>query len=411
MAMWQDDLQFYTMHFMPYVYLPPDQKNFDSLWVDFSNKYFDPEKGHALYQRYISEMVLADQLGYDGLVVNEHHNTVYSMMPVCTLMAAALIALTKRAKICCFGVPVNLEMPNRLAEAYGMLDVMSGGRLEIALPLGTGMEYWSNSLINPSSARARFRESLEVLLQAWTQEGPTSYDGEFFNYRYLNPWPRPLQKPHPKIAIVGSGSPETVQIAAERGFGYASVFVPIAVQEKTFRTLREQMPKYGHEFTPDKALFNVMAYVAETEQLAEQEFKEHVRYWVEDTTRTTPRYLNPPGYISPEQLRSRAAATASHGGFDWEVLTSQWRIVYGTAEKVANILGQWCASANSSRPVIHHHLGDMPHWKVVKNMTLFAEEVIPRLRSRGSSGGEQQRTSEQTSERTNVQPRVVAGAH
>jgi alkanesulfonate monooxygenase SsuD/methylene tetrahydromethanopterin reductase-like flavin-dependent oxidoreductase (luciferase family) len=379
MAKWQDDLQFYTMHFMPYTALPADHKKYDSLWVDFSNKFFDPEKGHELYQRYMSEMVLADQLGYDGLVVNEHHNTVYSMMPVCTIMAAALIPQTKQAKICCFGVPANLEMPNRLAEAYAMLDVMSGGRLEIAFPLGTGMEYWANS-INPATARARFREALEVLLQAWTKDGPTTFDGEFFNYRYLNPWPRPMQKPHPKIAIVGTGSPETIQIAAERGFAYSSVFVPIAVQEKTFKQLKIDSAKYGHEFTPDKALFNCIVYVAETEELAEKEFKDHVRYYFEDTTRTTPRYLNPPGYISAEQLRLRAAATASHGGFDWDALTQQWRVVYGTAEKVANTLGKWCESADSARPLLHHHIGDMPHWKVVKNMTLFAEEVIPRLR-------------------------------
>jgi len=132
---WQDDLQFYSMHFMPYVPLPPDQEKYDSLWVDFSNKHYDPEKGHELYQRYFRELVLADELGYDGLVVNEHHNTEYSMMPVCTAAAAALIPMTKRAKICVFGVPVNFVMPNRLAEEYAMLDVMSGGRLEIAFPL------------------------------------------------------------------------------------------------------------------------------------------------------------------------------------------------------------------------------------------------------------------------------------
>jgi alkanesulfonate monooxygenase SsuD/methylene tetrahydromethanopterin reductase-like flavin-dependent oxidoreductase (luciferase family) len=191
-----------------------------------------------------------------------------------------------------------------------------------------------------------------------------------------------MQKPHPKIAIVGTGSPETIQIAAERGFAYSSVFVPIAAQEKTFQKLKEEMPKYGHQFTPDKAMFNVIVYVAETEELAEKEFKDHVRFWVEDSTRTTPRYLGPPGYISIEQLKLRAAATASHGGFDWDLLTSQWRVVYGSAEKVANTLGKWCESADSSRPLLHHHIGDMPHWKVVKNMTLFAEEVIPRLRTK-----------------------------
>ena len=192
-------------------------------------------------------------------------------MPVCTAAAAALIPMTKRAKICVFGVPVNFVMPNRLAEEYAMLDVMSGGRLEIAFPLGTGMEYWSNSVVNPASARAKFRESIDIMIQAWTEEGPTTYDGEFYNYRYLNVWPRPYQQPYPRCYIVGTGSPETIAFAAERGWGYASVFVPIKQQVKTFNLMRETMPKHGHEMTPDKAMANTIVYVAETNEIAEKE--------------------------------------------------------------------------------------------------------------------------------------------
>jgi alkanesulfonate monooxygenase SsuD/methylene tetrahydromethanopterin reductase-like flavin-dependent oxidoreductase (luciferase family) len=380
---WQDDLQFYSMHFMPYVHLPPDQEKYDSLWVDFSNKHYDPKKGYELYQRYFREMVLADELGYDGLVVNEHHNTEYSMMPVCTAAAAALISMTRRAKICVFGVPVNFVMPNRLAEEYAMLDVMSGGRLEIAFPLGTGMEYWSNSVVNPASARAKFRESIDIMIQAWTKEGPTTYDGEFYNYRYLNVWPRPYQQPYPRCYIVGTGSPETIAFAAERGWGYASVFVPIRQQVKTFNLLRETMPKHGHEMTPDKAMANTIVYVAETNETAEKEAMEHIKYFFTVAARTTPRYLAPPGYISLDQFRIRAgAATKMHGGFDWDEMTKNWRVAVGTPERVAEKIAGWCDEADSSRVICHHHIGDMPHWKVVKNMTMFAEEVIPRLRPR-----------------------------
>jgi alkanesulfonate monooxygenase SsuD/methylene tetrahydromethanopterin reductase-like flavin-dependent oxidoreductase (luciferase family) len=380
MALWQDDLQFYAMHFMPYASLPADHKKYDSLWVDFPNTNFDPAKGHELYQRYMSEMVLADKLGFDGLVVNEHHNTVYSMMPVCTLMAAALIPQTTQAKICCYGVPVNLEMPHRLAESYAMLDVMSGGRLEIALPLGTGMEYWANS-VNPATARARFLEAIEVMVQAWTVPGPSSYDGEFFNYRYLNTWPQPMQKPHPKLAIVGTGSPETIEIAAQRGWAYNSVFVPIVQQVKTFRALREQYAKHGHADSPDKRMMNAIVYVAETDEQAEREARGHIQYFFEDMARTTPRYLAPPGYISLEQLRIRAAAAKMHGGFDWDAMTQQWRVVCGSPQKVVDKLGAWAEEVESSRIVVNMHLGDMPNWKVVKNMSLFAEQVIPKLRS------------------------------
>jgi len=109
-------LRFSCMHFMPYAHLPENLYDHKSVWVDFSNKHYEPEKGGALYQRYLAELVRADQLGYDAVVVNEHHNTVYSMMATPNLIAAALVPQTKRAKICVWGTPPNLMLPNRLAE-------------------------------------------------------------------------------------------------------------------------------------------------------------------------------------------------------------------------------------------------------------------------------------------------------
>lgn len=73
-------MRFNVMHFMPYAHLPENHKEYKSTWVSFPNKYFDADKGHDLYNRYLQELVLADKLGFDGITVNEHHNTVYSLM-------------------------------------------------------------------------------------------------------------------------------------------------------------------------------------------------------------------------------------------------------------------------------------------------------------------------------------------
>jgi len=381
-----DDLKFYFMHFMPYPYLPADFANHDkwpSAWVDFSNSFYQPERGRELYERYIGEMVLADQLGYDGVVVNEHHNSPYSMMAACPLIAAAMVPQVKRAKICLWGVPINLELPNRLAEEYAILDVMSGGRVEVAIPLGTGMEYWANP-INPATARERMREAIAVMLQAWTADGPTRFSGKYFNYRYLNPWPRPLQKPHPKVYLVGIGSPETIELAAELGLGYSVVFAPIEAQLKTFERLRELSAARGHAVKPSDTPIGVMAYVADTEAEAEREFKPHVGYFFENLLRTSPRFLAPPGYVGLEQFHARASSghDKAHGHFDWNSATQHSRIIAGTPERVAETIAHWADEANSSTIVCHLHLGDMPHWKTVKNLTLFAEQVIPRLRGK-----------------------------
>ncbi len=379
-----EDLKFYFFHFMPYVYLPPDYEDhekYPSMWVDFSNRFYDPRKGNELYRRYIGEMVMAEKLGYDGVVVNEHHNTPYSMMASCTLVAAAIVPQTERVKICAWGVPINLEFPNRLAEEYAILDVMSGGRLEVAVPLGTGMEYWANP-VNPVTARERMREAIEVMIQAWTADGPTTYTGKYFNYRYLNPWPRPLQKPHPKVYMVGVGSPETIDMAAEMGFGYSIVFIPVKAQLQVFAEFREKAAKHGHHLTSDDTPIGVFAYVAESDEQAEREYKEHIAFFFDHLIRTTPRFLAPPGYISTEQFKLRAASGHDklHGHFDWDESVKQMRIVAGTPERVANQIGHWAEEAQASKIICHLHMGNMPRWKTVKNLTLFAEEVIPRLR-------------------------------
>jgi alkanesulfonate monooxygenase SsuD/methylene tetrahydromethanopterin reductase-like flavin-dependent oxidoreductase (luciferase family) len=279
-----DRLQFYLMHFMPYPDVVPGRPQ--GQWVDIPNTHFDPEKGHKLYKKYLDELVLGDELGYDALVVNEHHSTFYSLRPSCSVIAGALIARTRQARICLFGTPITLTYPHRLAEEYAMLDVMSGGRLECAFPLGTGMEYWVNPL-NPTNARERFRESMEVLMQAWTQPGPTRFDGEFYHYKYLNPFPLPYQKPHPKIYIVGSGTEDTVQYAAEKGFGYSQVFTPIAAQLKSFENYRSTAVKHRHTPDEESIIISAIPYVAETEAKAIEEARDHILFYSNNLLRTS----------------------------------------------------------------------------------------------------------------------------
>jgi alkanesulfonate monooxygenase SsuD/methylene tetrahydromethanopterin reductase-like flavin-dependent oxidoreductase (luciferase family) len=369
------------MHFLPYTHLPENHKEFKSLWVDFSNKYYDPKRGHTLYQRYLSELVLADRLGFDAIVVNEHHNTAYSMMAAPNLIASAIIPQTRNAKICVWGTPPNLEYPNRLAEEYAMLDVMSEGRLEVAFPLGTGMEYWANP-INPTTARERHKESIAIILQAWTQDGPTKFFGEFYTYRFLNPWPRPYQKPHPPCYIVGTGSPETVELAAELGFGYSAVFVTKQRALELNRKLRERASSYGRTIRPDQMPLGVITYVAETKQKAMDEGIEHIRYFFEDALRTTPEFLNPPGYISVEQLKIRAAlADKLHGKFDFDAVNEAFFCAVGTPDQVVDQLSQWGETMGTNHFNLMAAVGNMPNWKVVKNLSLIAEEVIPRMRT------------------------------
>ena len=290
---------------------------------DFPNKYYDPKSGYELYQRYLAELLLADKVGFDAVVVNEHHNTSYSMMAAPSLIAAAIIPQIKNAKICVWGTPPNLEYPNRLAEEYAMLDVMSQGRLEVAFPLGTGMEYWANP-INPATARERHRESIDIILQAWTQDGPTTYYGDFYTYRYLNPWPRPYQKPYPPCYIVGTGSPETIELAAKLGFGYSSVFVTKQRALELNQNLRQACSRTRppHPARAASGPGDRLRRRNEGEGRAGSD-RAHPLFF-EDALRTTPTFLAPPGYLSVAELKKRAAlADKLHGAFNFETSTNR----------------------------------------------------------------------------------------
>ena len=185
-------LTFHYFHLMPWPHLPPDfEENYDSAWVTLPNKFYDPINGHALYNRYLDEIERADKLGWDSVIVNEHHQNAYGTMPSPNIMAAALTQRVKRARIGIVGNALPLhDDPLRVAEEIAMLDVLSGGRIISGFVRGTGMEYFSYN-INPTISRERMDEAHDLIIQAWTRPGPFAFEGEHYNYRYVNTWPRP----------------------------------------------------------------------------------------------------------------------------------------------------------------------------------------------------------------------------
>ena len=83
-------MQYYFFHLMSWPYLPPDfDATCDSAWVWLPNSLYDPQKGADLYQSYIDTLALADELGFDGVCVNEHHQNAYGLMPSPNLIASA----------------------------------------------------------------------------------------------------------------------------------------------------------------------------------------------------------------------------------------------------------------------------------------------------------------------------------
>ena len=193
----------------------------------FSNKYFDPAAGSRLYNEYLEHYIYAEEMGIEGFMLNEHHNAPFCMQAKCNIFAAILAAVTKEAKIILLGNPLPLaDNPVRLAEELSMIDMISKGRLVSGFVRGGGQEQLAAG-VNPAFNRERFQEAHDLIVAAWTREGPFRWEGAHYQHRVVNPWAVPLQKPHPRVWIPGVISPETVVWAAQRGYPYVALNTPI----------------------------------------------------------------------------------------------------------------------------------------------------------------------------------------
>jgi alkanesulfonate monooxygenase SsuD/methylene tetrahydromethanopterin reductase-like flavin-dependent oxidoreductase (luciferase family) len=128
----------------------------------------------------------------------------------------------------------------------------------------------------------------------------------------------------------------------------------------------------------------VMAYVADTDEEAVREARPHIENFFSWFHRVTPRFLVPPGYVSTKEFLRRVsdAAMAKSTEATWDDMVSIGRIACGSPDTVAETIVNWCQEAGAGRVNVVLENGDMPEWKIAKSTTLFADEVMPRIRAR-----------------------------
>src|SRR5213595_176967 len=272
----------FTFHLMPWDRLPADfGTKYESAWTWLPNSLYDPAHGHELYNRYLDELVLADELGFDGVCINEHHQNAYGTMPSPNLMGAILARQTKRVKIAVIGNALPLyNPPTRVAEEFAMIDVISGGRLIAGFPVRTPMDTCFAYGQNPSVLRERYLEAHDLVVKAWTEPETFAWNGRFNQQRYVNIWPRPVQKPRPPIWIPGGGSVETWQWCAQMDYVYAYLsYFGFKDGRATMHGFWEEMDRLGKERNPYRAGFLQSVGVAENREEAMRLYREPAEYF------------------------------------------------------------------------------------------------------------------------------------
>ena len=201
--------------------------DFGATALMFSNSHFDPKEGSRLYNEYLEHYLLVDELGFDGIMLNEHHNAPFCMQARTNIFASILAAMTKNVKIVILGNPLPLsDNPVQLAEELAMIDMISKGRLVSGFVRGGGQEQLANG-VNPAFNRERFEEAHDLIVKTWTTPGPFRWEGTQYQHRVVNPWAVPMQKPHPRIWIPGVISRETIIWAAQHGYPYIALNTPV----------------------------------------------------------------------------------------------------------------------------------------------------------------------------------------
>ena len=260
--------------------------------LSISNGEYDPRLGSELYNRYLDEQVAAEEAGFDAIMLNEHHSTPFCMGGTVNTEAAILARITDKVKIVINGNVLPIwDDPLWLAEELATIDMISKGRLVTGWVRGTGRESVAHNAPPPFNWE-RFQEAHDFIIKTWTTPGPFRWEGEHYDFRYVNPWMRPYQNPHPQIMIPGVVSKNTVKWSAEHRYPYLMLATRLEPTKASFDYYREVAHESGYEAGPHHLGYLFKVHVDETEELAYE---------------TGKKFLDGPGNIFLEGSRGTAS--------------------------------------------------------------------------------------------------------
>ena len=375
----QVEVFFHTQQ--PYVHVKEeDLDKYPAGRLLFPNTYFEPQKAHELYNMYHEQYAFADEVGFDGIMTNEHHSCYWNMKPSANLDAAVISKVTSRAKIAILGNILPITDPVRMAEELAMLDLYSGGRLISGFVRGGAQETLQAGL-DPTENRERFEEAHDLIIKCWTEPGPFRHEGKYYHYRVVNPWVLPMQKPHPPIWFPGGSSPESVEWAARHGYTYINLGALMDLTLDLQRIYVETANESGYKAGPEHFGYQIRALVADTDEKAQEIGRNFL--WTEDHRLRGPREHNdPPGYQSGAArtvMARRAGAIGIGKSMSYEELQEFNIIVLGSPETVARKLTTTIERLSPGFLILVGCDGTIPHKDVMRSIELMGNEVIPAL--------------------------------
>ncbi len=309
-----------------------------------------------VYSRALERIEIMDRTGFDAVWLAEHHFTTFSVCPSVHMLGVAAASRTRTLKI---GTAVSLAAlyhPLRLAEEVALLDVLSGGRVCWGAGRGFAPTEFQAFGVPPAESADRFREAVEIVLKAWTQER-LSHESAHFRFDNVEVLPKPLQRPHPPVWMAAS-SESAVDWAASQGFSIMmdphSTFADIGGKRQRYA---EGLAAAGFSDAgrdiPMARLMALAPTMAEAEEVARRGAQ-----WLVDA------------YAGPQHRKSLQRAR-DYGGKEPAQYYVEDVIIHGTPESVRERIAELKETINLN------YLMCAPLSR--ETFRLLAEDVVPKL--------------------------------
>lgn len=384
-------------HLQGYRDLPEDFRDrYPSIWVTPPNaELCDPVAAGRYLNENLAELFYADEVGFDGIGTNEHHQNGYCYSGSPNMTAGVLASRPSTGAICLLGTTLPLYHPLRVAEELATIDCMSGGRLVTGWPVGTPMDTVGVMGVPPTEVRPRYYEAHDFIKQAWSRPGPFPFNGKFIKQRYVNPWPTPIQRPHPPIWLAGAGSMETWEFAANNDYTYNSLSLSgYRSAQGMLEGYWQVIERHGLDDNPYRAGFSQLVCVADTDAEAERLYWPHIKGFYERSLHVAPEFATIPGYMSRASMANSLKKTGktspfsgvvdrsrlSEGGWA-EVVEKQGSVIAGSPDTVAERLEDACRRLRAGHLIAIMQIGSMPTDLTKHSTKLFADKVLPRLQT------------------------------
>ncbi len=319
---------------------------------------FNPAASQAYFDAHLDLWASAEPAGFDGIFFSEHHfGHTYSPAP--NLLIANVALRTRTLRLGVMGMVPPYHAPWQLVEEIGMLDHLTGGRLEIGTAAGIPQEMAQVGL-SADEARARNDEAMEILDKALAAP-VISHHGKFWQFDDLRLTPRCIQQPAPPkwVTVISVAS---ARKAARRGAKISTGFHPLEKIIEIFDAYREEAAKAGRTVGPDDlCIRRQVSMLDDATALARR------RVTYREQIKVDPR-ADVPG--RPAILDSPASHSFSVGDDEF---------IAGSPTAIADqIIGQCRRAGAGHFSVIFDRsvaLSEMRAW-----YRLFGAEVIPALR-------------------------------